>query len=110
VRTDRKIGSDTIPLALKRIRRGDGSTVLGCAFVTEGAHHNRLIADLIFADSGQWELFQRARRRNPGILRGSIWFFGVCFYQTFRGLGYLLRGVGRKPVPTKATKTAEANG
>ena len=108
VRTEQETGRDTIPLVFKRIQRGEGSTVLGCAFAADSAHHNRLIADLIFADSGQWQQFQRARRRNPGILGGSLWFFGVCFYQTFRGLGYLLRGIGSKPA-AKA-KPAEARG
>ncbi len=108
VRTELESGRDTIPLVFKRIQRGEGSTVLGCAFAADSAHHNRLIADLIFADSGQWQQLQRARRRNPGILRGSLWFFGVCLYQTFRGLGYLLRGIGSKPA-AKA-KPAEARG
>nr|WP_153005499.1 UDP-forming cellulose synthase catalytic subunit [Aureimonas ureilytica] len=108
VRTELESGRDTIPLVFKRIQRGEGSTVLGCAFAADSAHHNRLIADLIFADSGQWQQLQRARRRNPGILRGSFWFFGVCLYQTFRGLGYLLRGIGSKPA-AKA-KPAEARG
>ncbi|WP_156418260.1 UDP-forming cellulose synthase catalytic subunit [Aureimonas sp. D3] len=108
VRTELESGRDTIPLVFKRIQRGEGSTVLGCAFAADSAHHNRLIADLIFADSGQWQQLQRARRRNPGILRGSLWFFGVCVYQTFRGLGYLLRGIGSKPA-AKA-KPAEARG
>ena len=108
VRTDRETGRDTIPLVFKRIQRAEGSTVLGCAFAAEEAHHNRLIADLIFADSAQWQQFQRARRYNPGLLRGSFWFFGVCFYQTFRGLGYLLRGMGRKTA--SQPKPAEARG
>ncbi|WP_182085920.1 UDP-forming cellulose synthase catalytic subunit [Aureimonas sp. ME7] len=97
VRIDREIGGDTIPIRIARIMRDADSKVLGCSFEPEGAHHNRLMAELIFADSGQWRAFQLARRRNPGLLRGSLWFFGVCFYQTFRGLGYLLKGAGRKP-------------
>lgn len=109
VRTDRATDNDTIPVAFKRMTRAEGSMVLGCAFITEGPHHNRLIADLIFADSAQWEAFQRARRRNPGLLGGSAWFFGVCVYQTFRGLGYLLRSVGRKPTAEAAT-AVEAHG
>ncbi len=103
---DRELAEDTIPIRIKGIRRSSEGTVLGCAFAAEGAPHHRLVADLIFADSGQWQAFQKRRRRNPGLLAGTLWFFGVCFYQTFRGLGYLLRGTGRRREP--AHRPAEA--
>ncbi|WP_051091480.1 UDP-forming cellulose synthase catalytic subunit [Aureimonas ureilytica] len=106
LKVDRELGGDTIPIKVKGIRREGDATVLGCAFVTQGAHHHRLVADLIFADSGQWQLFQRRRRRNPGLFMGSLWFFAVCFYQTFRGLGYLVRGTGRRPEPGRPAKEA----
>ncbi len=57
VRTELESGRDTIPLVFKRIQRGEGSTVLGCAFAADSAHHNRLIVDLIFADSGNGSSF-----------------------------------------------------
>lgn len=102
LKVDRELGGDTIPIRVKSIRRDGEASILGCAFVTQGAHHHRLVADLIFADSGQWQLFQRRRRRNPGLFLGSLWFFGVCFYQTFRGLGYLVKGTaGRRSEPAR---------
>ncbi len=73
---------------------GDAS-LIGCQYRPRSPQDHRWIADLIFANSAQWEEFQRNRRRNPGILQGTIWFLGLSLFQTSRGLIYLFRGMGR---------------
>jgi len=70
--------------------------VLGCSYAPERGQHYRLIADLIYANSGNWQARQSARQVNIGIIQGTIRFLGIALYQTGRGLGYLLRfGSGR---------------
>jgi cellulose synthase (UDP-forming) len=71
----------------------DGLVAIGCRYVPQTVHDHSLIADLIFANSKQWTQFQISRRRNPGLLRGSAWFFGIAIYQTYRGVAYLFRAV-----------------
>ncbi|WAJ28799.1 UDP-forming cellulose synthase catalytic subunit [Antarcticirhabdus aurantiaca] len=110
LRTFRNQEEDTIPLRIRRIERGTADVVLGCAYVTETARHHRVIADLIFANSGQWDAIQKSRRRNPGLLRGSAWFFAICIYQTFRGLAYLTKGRSGRPAPASAPAQAPAGG
>ena len=81
-------------------------TAIGCLYNPQSALDHRLIADLIFANSDQWTQFQLSRRRNPGLIRGTIWFLSVAAYQTSRGLVYFSRSIthkGQKPLqPAKA--------
>ena len=72
-------------------KESDGATI-GCSYVIDDPKDHFLIADLIFANSGQWRLFQQSRRKNPGVLRGTVWFVGLCIFQTYRGLVYFFRG------------------
>ena len=51
------------------------------------------MADLVFANSKQWTDFQEARRDNPGMLLGTLWFLRLALFQTSRGLVYFLRGM-----------------
>ena len=75
----------------------DGDVVaVGSSYVPTSALDHRLIADLIFANSEQWTQFQRARRRNPGLIKGTLWFIGLSLYQTNRGLIYLFRSLAPK--------------
>ena len=69
------------------------------------ARDHSLVADLIFANSQQWTEFQLSRRGNPGLLRGTFWFFGLAFYQTSRGLMYFFSSPGTRD---KARIAAEA--
>ena len=69
---------------------GKGIT-LGCRFMPENGGDYRLIADLLYANSGVWQQRQKSRQINIGILRGTAQFLGIALYQTGRGLGYLLR-------------------
>ncbi len=91
--------SHELPLALQNTGRDDGQTFVGCRFVLREPVHYRLVADLVFANSERWTTFQKARRAKVGLLRGTIWFFGVAIYQTARGLGYLIQEVRRKEDP-----------
>ena len=84
---------ETLPVIVRNIQRSGEITTIGCQYVPKGALDHRLIADLVFANSDQWTQFQQARRRNPGIIRGTIWFLGLSLYQTSRGLLYLFRSM-----------------
>jgi cellulose synthase (UDP-forming) len=83
----------TLPVVVRNIHPSGDITTMGCQYVPKGAADHRLIADLVFANSDQWTQFQQARRRNPGIIRGTIWFLGLSLYQTSRGLLYFFRGM-----------------
>ncbi|MDO1585074.1 UDP-forming cellulose synthase catalytic subunit [Rhizobium oryzicola] len=81
---------------LVRNRKAVGDVItIGCQYRPNGASDHRWIADLIFANSAQWAEFQQGRRRNPGILNGTVWFLWLCFYQTARGLIYFTRNFGQ---------------
>jgi cellulose synthase (UDP-forming) len=88
------IGADVLPLAVRNFAPDGNTMLVGCRFMPAGAVHFRLIADLIFANSEQWKTFQESRRVNIGIFRGIAWFCMLSFYQTGRGMGYLLRRIG----------------
>ncbi|MQB40630.1 UDP-forming cellulose synthase catalytic subunit [Rhizobium sp. ICMP 5592] len=83
----------TLPVVVRNIHPSGDITTIGCQYVPKGAADHRLIADLVFANSDQWTQFQQGRRRNPGIIRGTIWFLGLSLYQTSRGLLYFFRGM-----------------
>ncbi|MEZ2128558.1 MULTISPECIES: UDP-forming cellulose synthase catalytic subunit [unclassified Sinorhizobium] len=84
---------ETLPVTIRNLQASGDITALGCQYVPKSALDHRLIADLIFANSEQWTQFQLSRRRNPGLIRGTIWFLGLSLYQTSRGLVYLFRGL-----------------
>lgn len=83
------LGVNRLPLDVRKISKEDNGLMLGCRFVTEMPVHYRLIADLVFANADQWSEFQKRRRRNIGVIRGTLWFLTVAIYQTGRGLAYL---------------------
>lgn len=88
---------ETMPLNVVRTVRGEGFVSIGCTFSPQRAVDHRLIADLIFANSEQWSEFQRVRRKNPGLIRGTAIFLAIALFQTQRGLYYLVRA--RRPAP-----------
>jgi cellulose synthase (UDP-forming) len=95
--------SHELPLTIRNEEGTSDSTFFGCQYQPSTTIHHRLIADLMFANSNQWTEFQLSRRGNPGLLRGTIWFFGLAFFQTYRGLVYLSRSVFmNRPVPAAA--------
>jgi cellulose synthase (UDP-forming) len=85
-----------LPVEIRQVDSVGDVTSIGCRYMPQKATDHRLIADLIFANSAQWTQFQMGRRHNPGLVRGTIWFLGVALYQTTRGLGYLVKDLGRK--------------
>jgi cellulose synthase (UDP-forming) len=84
---------ETLPLIVRNIEPSGDISNVGCQYVPKSALDHRLIADLMFANSDQWTQFQASRRRNPGLIRGTIWFLGMSFYQTSRGLVYFFRSM-----------------
>ncbi len=92
-----------LPLTIRNEQGQSDATFFGCQYQPSTTIHHRLIADLMFANSNQWTEFQLSRRGNPGLLRGTIWFFGLAFFQTYRGLVYLSRSLFlNKPTPAPA--------
>jgi cellulose synthase (UDP-forming) len=87
--------SAVLPSIIRAVERTGEVSLVGCQYQPRDALDHRWIADLIFANSSQWENFQKSRRRNPGLIRGTIWFLGMALYQTSRGLVYFSRGLGR---------------
>ncbi|MDQ0454923.1 UDP-forming cellulose synthase catalytic subunit [Rhizobium paknamense] len=81
----------TLPLVIRNTEQQGEILALGCQYLPQSAKDHRQIVDLIFANSDQWSDFQKSRRRNPGIIRGTVWFLGMALFQTSRGLAYLVR-------------------
>lgn len=80
-----------LPVSIRNFERTTDSIAIGCLYLPTEAVHHRLVADLIFANSKQWEQFQLSRRGNPGLLRGTFWFLRLAIFQTYRGLVYFWR-------------------
>jgi cellulose synthase (UDP-forming) len=78
-----------LPVTVRNSAREGGGMNIGCSFDRREPVHHRLVADLVFANAKQWSEFQVSRRRNPGVLIGTLWFFRLAIFQTFRGLAYL---------------------
>ncbi len=81
--------SAELPIELRHAQAAGEIVTIGCRYRPENAGHHASIADLIFANSEQWSLFQKSRRRNPGVIGGTVRFIGMAITQTFRGLHYL---------------------
>lgn len=86
--------SETLPIVIRSIEPGGDLTAIGCQYQPAGPLDHRWIADLIFANSRQWSQFQASRRKNPGLVKGSLMFLSMALYQTSRGLVYFFRGRG----------------
>ncbi|HBF29683.1 UDP-forming cellulose synthase catalytic subunit [Rhizobium sp.] len=94
----------TMPVNIVRHGVGDGYISIGCTFAPQQTQDHRLIADLMFGNSAQWSAFQKRRHRNPGLLKGTISFLGIAFYQTTRGFYYLTKALGSKATPGEVGK------
>ena len=96
-----------LPVEIRKVGMDDDGLLLGCRFMIEKAEHRKMIADLVFANADQWSEFQKNRHYDIGVLRGTLWFFMVAFYQTGRGLSYFLGlqriGSSSPPAPSMAT-------
>jgi len=86
----------SMTINIVRSVKQQGFISVGCTFAPKETIEHRLIADLIFANSDQWTDFQRARRGNPGLIRGTITFMGIAIFQTQRGLYYFMRSFRSK--------------
>jgi cellulose synthase (UDP-forming) len=97
----------TLPVQIRNSEKDGEAIAIGCLYLRSQPDHHRYVADLIFANADQWTQFQQTRRRNPGVLLGTVWFLRLAMFQTIRGLVYLFRGVNSQKDTTSA-KTAEA--
>jgi cellulose synthase (UDP-forming) len=88
-----------LPCMVRHKTQGDGSILLGVRYLPTTSVHYRLVADLLYANSDQWSSMQAARRVNPGLLRGTIWFYGLAIRETARGLFYFGRAAKRPAAP-----------
>jgi cellulose synthase (UDP-forming) len=84
-------GTDELSVFVRSTSNEGKGVVLGCRYMPEKGQDYRLIADLLYANSANWQQRQRSRQINIGIIRGTVRFLGIAVYQTGRGLGYLLR-------------------
>jgi cellulose synthase (UDP-forming) len=96
--------SSDLPVEIRNVSREGDLISVGCLYKPQQAAHHRLVADLIFANSGRWAEIQQERRTNPGVLRATLWFFSLSLYQTGRGLAYFL---GLKQYSAKRKEKAE---
>ncbi|KEQ02943.1 UDP-forming cellulose synthase catalytic subunit [Pseudorhizobium pelagicum] len=85
---------ETLPITIRSFEPSGDLTVIGVQYQPAGPLDHRWIADLIFANSRQWSQFQESRRKNPGIVKGSLMFLSMALYQTSRGLAYFVRRQG----------------
>ncbi|MET0600172.1 MAG: UDP-forming cellulose synthase catalytic subunit [Mesorhizobium sp.] len=97
-----------LPVAVRNMEQDGQSISVGCSYEAIEASHHRLVADLVFANSAQWTQFQLSRRGNPGLVRGTVWFFGLALFQTYRGLVYLVRSLRGSQRPAADTRLAPA--
>jgi len=81
----------TLPVVIRNHAKEGGIYVIGCQYERSEPEHHRLVADLVFANEEQWTKFQTARRRNPGVVIGTVWFLRLALFQTWRGLTYFFR-------------------
>ncbi|SEP68393.1 cellulose synthase (UDP-forming) [Devosia sp. YR412] len=94
------IGANELSLFVRSATSEGKGVVLGCRYMPETGTDYRLMADLLYANSANWQQRQRSRQVNIGIIRGTIQFLGIAVYQTGRGLGYFLRfAAGRRGEP-----------
>ena len=96
-----------LPIDVRNSEKEGDAVAIGCRYVRSLPEHHRLVADLIFANADQWTQFQLTRRRNPGVVLGTLWFLRMSLFQTWRGLVYLFRGM-RAPQDRSATATGGA--
>ncbi len=91
----------TLPVNIRNSEKEGDGVAVGCQYMRSAPEHHRAVADLIFANAEQWTEFQQSRRRNLGVVIGTLWFLRLALFQTWRGLVYLFRGSGRSPEKTQ---------
>lgn len=99
-----------LPVRVTRILSDEKGVLLGCRYEPSEPLHNRMIADLVFSDAETWTRFQKSRRRNMGVIYGTVRFLRIAIFQTSRGLSYLLQlyRLGRSGRAGAAPASAES--
>jgi cellulose synthase (UDP-forming) len=103
-----EVPEDRLPIDIRNVQPAEQGASVGCRYDPQRTAHYQLIADLIFANSSQWSEFQQARRVNPGVIKGTLWFFGLCIFQTGRGLVYFSRRLSGRERAEEARRLAES--
>lgn len=111
--------SGELPVEVRNIERDGDLISFGCLYKPKNAGHQRLIADLNFANSARWSEIQKKRCTDPGVIRATLWFLGLSLYQTGRGLSYffgltktvdrLFEAPGKSAVPGEAQIVKEGS-
>lgn len=96
-KTRATIPNDGLSLTVRGVSRDAEGLHLGCQIAIREATQVRLLADIVYADSSQWQRFLTRRRRSIGVLRGTLFFLSIALFQSARGIAYL--GRRRKPAP-----------
>jgi len=101
--------SGSLPVTVRSVRSGSETLSIGCEYAPVTPDHHRMVADLIFANSDQWTSFQQQRRRNVGVVRGTLSFIAISVRETLRGMAYTTRiFIGSdRPVSAQATRRPE---
>jgi cellulose synthase (UDP-forming) len=97
-----------LPCIVRHVKQADGGAFIGVRYQATTAAHFQLVADLLFANSDQWSAMQNARRVNPGLVRGTIWFNSLALREIWRGLSYLVRSArGARPTALEGQPSME---
>lgn len=97
-----------LPVAVRNREREGETYAIGCQYLRSEPEHHRLVADLVFANEDQWSQFQAARRHNPGVVIGTLWFLRLALFQTWRGLFYFFRSLREKGANKKLAQAGGA--
>ena len=79
-----------LPVTIRNFERTTDSIAVGCLYMPTEAVHHRLVADLIFANSKQWEQFQLVAQRKSGLAAGDILVPAAGDLSDLPGSGLLL--------------------
>lgn len=85
-----ELAHNEITLQVRSVARDNDGVHLGCQPALETPLSYQLIADLVYADSGQWTRFQISRRTGVGVIKGTLIYLYWAFYQTIRGISFLM--------------------
>jgi len=86
--------SNELALTVRSVVRDEDGMSLGAEFAVSDTRQYELVADLVFANADEWVRFQSSRRREMGVLRGTVEFLSLALFQTVRGLSYLFASPG----------------
>ncbi|PVB60305.1 UDP-forming cellulose synthase catalytic subunit [Labrenzia sp. 011] len=91
-----------LPVKIRHTENTADGVIFGCEYVVKNTQHNRIIADLVFANSAKWSDFQKRRRTNPGVVGGTMGFLRIALRQTARGISYFMSRAGKPKTPVPA--------